>query len=442
MTSDDVLQLQQPLTAGGIRSVNFFNGRLLTSRDLTREQEARSEAIARLGLALGEGVVLGLDVARDVDRDTAAAPVLRVMAGMAVNRLGRVLTLLDDASVALTRLFADGSTTVPCDCQFAKCNPLADGVYVVGAGVYVLTMAPAQVGEGRAATNGLDPTGVRCNTDAVVEGVQFRLIAVNPLRYADLDISSAQFRNQLAYRCFGAAAQAAAAADPWQGEPVSHGLIDDLRMGGDQRLGAIGDADVPLAILYWTTAGLRFVDNWAVRRQLEVAQPGAGVPSFARRRRLSEAHAMCEQFRQQLTDLLAASTNPAGVLVRDHFRYLPPFGLLPLQRPGQRGFIEKIFLTGVGRPPQAAVNQSTPFIDARLLGALQELALTAPPTDLETEEFVRVYRPWQTVQAADSNPRLQQLLVFSSGLLPDMGAARFDMARWDCSNHVACCVAT
>jgi len=41
---DDTLQLQESLKAGGIRSVNLFNGRLLTSKDLSREQAARREA--------------------------------------------------------------------------------------------------------------------------------------------------------------------------------------------------------------------------------------------------------------------------------------------------------------------------------------------------------------------------------------------------------------
>ena len=87
MTSDDLLQLQQPLTEGGIRSVNFFNGRLLTSKDLTREQVARREADARLGLAVGDGVAFGLDVQRG---DGTNAVVL-VKAGLAINRLGQTL---------------------------------------------------------------------------------------------------------------------------------------------------------------------------------------------------------------------------------------------------------------------------------------------------------------------------------------------------------------
>ena len=65
MDLDDILQLQQPLKDGGIRSVNFFNGRMLTGKDLSREQTARREADSRLGLAIGDGVAFGLEVARD-----------------------------------------------------------------------------------------------------------------------------------------------------------------------------------------------------------------------------------------------------------------------------------------------------------------------------------------------------------------------------------------
>ena len=61
---------------------------------------------------------------------------------------------------------------------------------------------------------GLDPTNVRCNTDVTVDGLQFRLLSLNPQRYTDLDVASTQFRNRIAYRCFGLDARAANAVDP------------------------------------------------------------------------------------------------------------------------------------------------------------------------------------------------------------------------------------
>src|SRR5436309_13147979 len=93
MTPDDVLQLQQPLKDGGIRTARFFNGRLLTGKDLTREQEARREADRRIGRAIGEGGAFGLEVTRDGQRDLPAAPGLRDSAGAAASRAGRRVRL-------------------------------------------------------------------------------------------------------------------------------------------------------------------------------------------------------------------------------------------------------------------------------------------------------------------------------------------------------------
>ena len=435
---DSIAQLQQPLTEGGIRNVNFFNGRLLTGKDMGREQAARREADARLGRALGDGVAFGLEAARDPLHDRADAPVLRVKAGLAVNRAGQTLCLAADASVALTRRF-DATGGAACDCtpfsgMFADCSPIAGGTYVAGAGVYLLTIAPARTNEGRAPTNGLDPTNVRCNTDATVDGVQFRLLSINPLRFADLDPASLRFRNLLAYRCFGIEAREAAMIDPWRADPgredpPGYGLVDELREVG------LGDCDVPLALVYWTAGGLQFVDTWAVRRRLLGPDALRDHAFVARARRLVEAEAMCAQFQQQLGDLLAASATPALLSARTHFRYLPPFGLLPLQSGVLRGFGDAAFFDGVPRRSKPGSGQTTPFIDARELGAMREQALAFAPTDLDAGEFLWVHRPWQAQRALATGGAAQPLLAFACGLMPEFAIARFDMARYDYSNH-------
>lgn len=445
--SGEAFQLEEPLKQGGIRSVNFFNGRLLTSKDLSREQMARRQWDERLGQAIGDGVAFGLETARDGDLDTAAAPVLRVKAGLALNRAGQTLGLSVDTSVALTRRF-DGGAGGACDCVFANCNPLADGTYVAGAGIYLLTIAPAQLSEGRASTNGLDPSNVRCNTDVTVDGLQFRLLSIRPQRYMDLDLASPLFRNRLAYRCFGIEARLANAIDPWRSDPPRYGLVDELRDTG------LSDCEVPLALVYWTAAGLQFVDTWAVRRKLLSPDALSGLSfqrpplaaddlsSFAfqaRTRRLVEAHAMCAQFQQHLADVLAAATAPASTAATDFFRHLPPFGIVPLAASPLRGFDDATFFTGVPRVPVAGSGQSALFIDTRLLGVLQEQALAHAPIDLSRGEFVRVYRPWQNVQAALAGSAVQPALVFASGLSPELAVARFDMARADFSNFANCC---
>jgi hypothetical protein len=444
MALKDAVQLQQPLTDGGIRSVNFFNGRLLSGRDLTREQEARREADARLGRAIGDGVAYGLEVARDVTLDTPSAPVLRVKAGLAVNRAGQTLRLGRDTSVALTRPFGAAET----GCVFADCTPLTGGKYVAGAGVYLVTIAPAQRSEGRAATNGLDPANVACNTDATVEGVQFRLIGIDQLRFADLDVSSPQLRNRLAYRCFGVEARDASAIDPWRVDAPRYGLLDELREVG------LDDRDVPLALLYWTAGGIQFVDKWSARRELLEPDALSGfsfqrdplkpeeLSSFAfiaRRRRLVEAQAMCAQFQEHLADVLAAASNPATVSAITVFRYLPPFGIVPLQSAPLRGFFEPTFFAGLVRRAAAGSGQTTEFIDARLLALLRTHAADASPTDVTRGEFIWVFRPWQNAQAQILTQSVQPMVVFAGGLTPYLAAARFDMARFDFSNFAECC---
>jgi len=454
MALDDILQLEEPLTDGGIRAVNFFNGRLLASKDMTREQVARREADARLGRAIGDGVAFGLEVSRDDALDKPSDPVLRVRAGLALNRAGQTLRLVADTSVALTRRFA--ATATACDCVFAQCNPLADGTYVAGAGVYLLTVAPATLGEGRAPTNGLDPGVARCNTDATVEALQFRLLTIDGTRFADLDLGAGTFRNRLVYRCFGEEQREASMLDPWRTDPPQYGLVDELRAT------VLSDCDVPLALVYWTAGGLQFVDPWAVRRMLlrpdalsgfafqRSPLDGADLSSFAfiaRARRLVEAHAMCAQFQQHLGDVLAASPVPATEDVTAHFRYLPPFGIVPLQGGVLRGFNEASFFANVIRRPVAGSGQSTPFIDARQLSALQADALDLAPTDLLPDdatqrEFIWLYRPWQNARAQFEGQSVQPMLAFASGLANDLSTARFDLARFDFSNYANCCGAT
>jgi hypothetical protein len=446
MSADNVLKLEQPLKEGGIRSVNFFNGRLLTGKDLTREQAARREADARSGLATGNGVAFGLEVVPDEQVDQPQAPVLRIKAGLAVNRKGQTLRLTADTSVALSRRF----DAIALDCVFADCHPVAAGVYVAGAGVYLLTIAPAQLREGLAPTNGLDPTSIACNSDTLVEAVQFRLLGIDQSRYADLDISAKQFRNRLAYRCFGVEPREQAGIDPWRVDPPEYGLVDELRKVG------LSDYDVPLALVYWSN-GVQFVDTWAVRRKLLEPDALSGfsflrdplkqeeLSSFsflARRRRLVETHAMCAQFQQHLADLLAAQTNAAALVAADHFRYLPPFGVVPLERLPLRGFAEPAFFAGIVRRSSAGSAGGTEFIDARLLGALQEQALTYAPTDLTQKEFIWVYRPWQNAKAIADGQSVQPLVVFASGQVPNLTTARFDMARFDYSNFGSCCIAS
>ena len=96
------IDLQQPVVDSGIRSINFFNGRLLSAADLTREQSAYREADRRLGAAIGEGVAYGLEVSKAANFQKDK-PAVSIEGGLAINRRGQTLKLIARTDVALVR---------------------------------------------------------------------------------------------------------------------------------------------------------------------------------------------------------------------------------------------------------------------------------------------------------------------------------------------------
>jgi hypothetical protein len=417
------LQLQEPLKDGGIRSVNFFNGRLLASNDLSREQVARRASDWRLGQAIGDGVAFGYEVRQDQSQSTTAAPVLRITAGLAINRLGQTLRLANDVSVALTRSFA----ALGGSCLFTNCMPLTGGTYVAGAGIYLLTVAPAEANEGRAATNGLDPANVRCNTDATVEAVQFRLLWVNPTLHAGLDVTAPSFRNDLAHRCFGLGTRSSWFADLLRAPARQDDLLESLRNGG------LGDADVPLALLLITgAASVQFIDMWAVRRPLAPARALDAMASLAAPRRIAVGQAIFLQFQAQVADLAPPAGDLGGVTAIGSFRYLPPVGVIPVieETDATDAQATKFFKGMTYRGPA--------FINAARLEGLVRESLCYPPIDPASGELIWLYRVRENrvaIEFPGATPRPRSYLVFASGHLPYRADAQFDIAYWNYSNY-------
>src|SRR2546421_1200102 len=278
---DSQIDLQQPVLDGGIRSINFFNGRLLSARDLTLEQSAYREADRRLGKAVGDGVAYGLEVS-PAAKSNKQSPAVSVEAGLAVNRRGQTLMLDARADIALVRT----PTALASSKVFSECEPLQTGAYVSGAGVYLLTIAPAQTTEGGATTNGMNPAATTCNSDTIVNAVQFRLIQLDPpITSAELQDKN-HLRNLLAYKCFGTGETAAFIADPFGKEVKQWGLLDSLRPN------QLTDCEVPLAVLYWTDDGINFIDMWSVRRRIVPSSADKLWPLLTSERCASEGEAM------------------------------------------------------------------------------------------------------------------------------------------------------
>jgi len=419
---DSQISLQQPILDGGIRSINFFNGRLLSARDLTQEQSANREADRRLGQAIGDGIVHGLEVSNSTT-STQASPVVAIEAGLAVNRVGQTLLLAGKTEVALVRRATPGTGNIQ---PFGECAPLQSGTYVAGAGVYLLTIAAAQGTEGRAETHSLERTSASCNTDTTVTAVQFRLIQLDQQITAAEMLDHDHLRNRIAYKCFGVDTTSSFLTDPFEAPLEQYGLLDSLRPTW------LTECEVPLAILYWTLVdGIKFIDMWSVRRRVVRRSADHTWSLFTSQRRRGEGEAMFLEFAEHVDSMRKTLSSPANVRAVDHFRYLPPVGFLPLVSSRfTQGFHKDLFFDTITRHPEV-------HIEGARVEALVNAALHYPPVDLNSHVMIWIYRVRESQQqlatgalANDTQP----YLIFTTGHMAYLGDAHFDVNRWDFSN--------
>ncbi len=405
-----------PLLDDGVPSINFFNGRLLSAEDLKTEGKANREAHRRLAHGIGDGVVSGLEV-RMAEPSTADDPAVMVTAGVAIARTGDAIQLPADTRVSLLTVTAALGTTELT--PFKYCTPPRAGAYVAGAGVYLLAITSTFAGKGRAPSAGLGNQITNCNTKYIIEGVEFVLM---PIAADSLLSDPDTLRNRLAYACFGVGADAALAADLFGatagGDPVSA-----LRNAG-----TLTDCDVPLAIVYWTSSGVQFVDMWSVRRRPAI--PGAGgVGEFIDPQHIPIAEARLMQFQAQLAEAVERSPDLSALDARANFRFLPPAGVLPMRAPaGAAGVNEIKFFDG--RPRRHPV-----FIDAAVLPKLVHDSLAYAPIDVRDQEMVWTYVVRQNFDTKTGGDLRHKYVVFTSGHMPYYGHARFDVSRWNYSNY-------
>lgn len=306
--------LGTPLAEEAIRDINFFNGRLLTGGDLQREQAARQLADRRVGAAAGPGVAWGLEVS-----GVAGSPAgrVKVQRGLGVGASGLVLHLATDPVVQLVAPPAEATASVLAG--FGPCGALQGSSFVAGAGLFLLTLAPVTLAEGKAPVLALEAVNTRCSTDSHVEAVQFRLLRVNGFNATGTGAAAvARLRSQVAAACLVARQRADAHAMPG-GVSVPLGVLQALGVAG------LSGCDLPLALVYMQGGDIVFVDRWAVRRRLA---PDAAAPPWApwlggRVQALAEAQML--QFQDHITDtpavLAAAATSS--------LQWLPPAGFLP-----------------------------------------------------------------------------------------------------------------
>lgn len=414
-------RLEEAVTGGAIRSVNFFNGRLLTGDDLRREQEAERARLARLGQVAGEGIAYGLEVTESLSDSTAASPVVTIRPGLALARSGLALELPARTDVSLLR--EHPPTGAEPGGLFADCQPFATGTYTAGAGVYLLTIGPARTSEGLAAVSGLTNDPAPCNTALSVEAVKFRLIrlALLPSQLTDV----AHLRNHVAHLFFGTDELEAVLADPFGPILREYGLLDRLRAG------VVTDDEVPLAVISWTAdEGIRFVDLWSVRRRLTRTRSLDDWAVFGDDRRRSEGQAMFLQFQDELGDLLQRSANAPAVRASEHFEWLPPVGLLPLEGGLRLGFTFQAFFHGLPRRDPAT-------LEGAVVQALVADALTYPPQRVDGGQAMRLYLVRENVQPGyEGDPNAPAAVVlFTSGHVRYRADAHTELSHWNYANY-------
>jgi hypothetical protein len=444
------IELLEPFLEQGIRNTNFFNGRLLSAEDLRTEQEANRQQHQQLGQSIGAGIAYGLEVRQAVATSLpsgTAAPQVTVSAGLALNGRGQALFLPSAIELALVR---EQETVAAGAGLFAACEPLQATAILTGTGVYLLALAPASGFAGRAPVSGLGGNGVTggsCGSRFAVEGVQFRLVNVpvssmpdiSPTLREQLDqlmasgnaASLSKLRNLLAHVCFGTEALQDFFRDPFKRVNTTplyatYGALDTLRAAG-----SLSDCDVPLALLYWTTQGIQFVDMWSVRRSLTRPATATHWSPFIDDRHVGQGEAMFLQFQDQVDTLRAPGAVPESVVATQYFNYLPAAGILPLAgMRAARGFDYLQFFSGL-------TSSKPVFIEGTKVGPLIRTSLAYLPIELRSQELIRLYMVRENMQAIDTSTSSppQYYLLFASGHIPYQGDAHYDLARWNYSNY-------
>jgi len=413
----------QPVVSGGIESPVFFNGRLLTGEDLTREQMANETARRRLGQLAGTGVSCGFrvsDVTAAAAPPAVAQPVLHITGGRTVNGDGCLLELAAPIDLALTR---DTTSESGAGATFADCTPMQPGTYVAGAGVYILTVAPASQGVGRAPVNGLDSANAVCNVAYSVSGVQFHLLRVG--LPPGIDAHPLQLRNRLAHLMAGTDARESALfqIDPWGTSVGGYGMLDDLRDAG-----CLTPDQVPIALLQWTLSdGVTFVDEWAVRRRLVAPAADTSYGLLTGDRKRAHAEALFEQFQAQVMDdwHSATSTDPLSAQTADlRFAYLPPVGLVPIDGPASTGGYDPDLFLG------AQASSTMESLEAADLRRLIQDGYDADPVLVGGDETFQRYLVRDNEQAVGAGLGVTRVMVFARRSLGHRGTARFGRARF------------
>lgn len=308
-------RLNQVIAVDGEPRSFFFNGRLLSAEDLSREQAARDGAERRLARLIGCGVAEGLVVT------AAAGSLLHIAAGLGVTPSGAVIDIGNlDLDLSSAGRGASFSGFGNCAAGLAEGQPLA--------GVYLLTLTPAWAGQGRAATL-LGEVGA-CNRRTEQPAVRARLVEVQP----PSGLGTASVRNELAVAWLSPGWGLTAVPE---GGRVGWWMRQ--RIGGGAAAPGLTADELPLALLQIdANATPLWIDTDSARRRL-AEPPGEAGDALWPTSWAVEMQAFAAQFLAELMEAKATA---------DAFVWLPP--TLPVT-PAQLAQFRKFF-GGVPTSPE------------------------------------------------------------------------------------------
>lgn len=442
--------LTDPITNSGIKNTNFFEGRLLSGKDLREQQDANKLHRQQLGRTLGHGVVEGLEVSVENAGSGQNSPVVRVAKGLAINLEGDTVELAQDyVDIQLSREVQLPSIA---DTTFKRCNNMPTETLPSNAGLYILVMSPASAYHQYAPKSGLQTPGVahNCGRAYIVEGVQFRLVKFDPTQMSDISEDTktllnevyldtgdpvapsdyqklSKLQNIIAHVCYGTEASKLSQTSVFKAVANPVGGLDAL-LGNNLGL---SKCDIPLAMVYWTLKGIGFVDNWSVKRKVHSHQGVHQSYSLNERRSYAIYEAMLFQFQDQIDNLLLKKLDVSELTTlsaANYFHYLPPAGVLPQYNFDHSGFAHDRFFDQ--QPHKAPL-----YISEKQVRELIAASANLAPIRTAAKELVWIYKTWerdfQESQGTYSRPHI----IFNSGYAPKFATPRFDLSQWDYSNY-------
>ncbi|HGX92448.1 MAG TPA: hypothetical protein ENK35_03945 [Candidatus Tenderia sp.] len=323
---------------------HYFDGRLLTARDLNRDQTYVDERLRELGRAYGSGVIHGLEV-------ELRFGILQVSAGRAVSPSGRVL-----------ELSLDNGETLDIDLNSsADISALNEGQYRhIDRGLYALVLRYAEIQQDTAEVFPTDLGSERkTQADTYAEGVDLALVKLPVGLEQDDPVA---IRNDLIWSL-----------------PNNSSVAASLPAEG-----------VPLGILAMNFDQALWFDKELLRQPLRSEINAEHLNQDLERRH-----------RQLFSDIITLRNNngyPERFPALEYFHTLPPVGPLPKASVnpalGLQSYFPdtfKVHIAPVNRADIPAIRaESMPLSPLRLRDtALQEVMILAPLDDADYAEYAQ-----------------------------------------------------